>query len=619
MLPATRTATTLLALAALLAFSHTRAQEEPSPESSPVQPVGPETSPVSDDADPSADLPSDADLPTGTKPESPPEPSTNVTVNLINRLVEKGILTQAEAADMIQQAEADAAKAAAREAASTPPPIPAEPPPDEEMTIAYIPDVVRNQMRDQIKQELMARAREEEWGSRQAPDWTSRFAPFGDIRVRSESTFFPEGNDNTGAFPNFNAINTGAPYDLTSNNFAPQHNVDQDRHRARIRARFGSEIMLGDSFSGGIRLATGESNSPTSPNQSLGASGSNFSKYQIWLDRAFISHNAGPGDGQDLLFYAGRFDNPFLSTDLMWDDDLGFDGLALRGKVRITDKLSTFFAAGYFPVYNTDFNLASNQPAKFESRDRWLSGIQWGAEWKPASDLTAKAALSYYDYDGIQGELSSPFIPLSANDAGDTDATRPAFAQRGNTYRELRNIDNSTAANDFGNRYQFQYYGLASDFENVTATARVDYDRYDPVRLSVVGEITRNIAFDSSDIDAVAVNNRGPVGAGGGIGAFEGGDTAWQIAFIVGNPALEKLWDWQASIGYRYIESDAVVDAFTDSDFGGGGTNVQGFTLGANLAITPAVRCGFRWMSADEIAGPPLSSDVLQIDLNAKF
>ncbi|NQW99320.1 putative porin, partial [bacterium] len=100
---------------------------------------------------------------------------------------------------------------------------------------------------------------------------------------------------------------------------------------------------------------------------------------------------------------------------------------------------------------------------------------------------------------------------------------------------------------------------------------------------------------------------------------FEGGDLAWYSAFQVGMPALEKLGDWQSAIGYRYVESDAVVDGFTDSDFGGGGTNVQGFTLGANFALSRLVRLGFSWMSSNEIAGPPLSTDTLQFDINAKF
>jgi hypothetical protein len=379
-----------------------------------------------------------------------------------------------------------------------------------------------------------------------------------------------------------------------------------------LRARLGTDIMLGDSFNGGIRLATGDSNSPTSPNQTLGGSGGNFSKYAIWLDRAFLSYDAGPGDVEELVFLMGRFDNPFFSTDIQWDDDLGFDGLAVRGKVKIADKVSSFFSAGYLPVFNTDLNFASNQPAKFASTDKWLTGAQFGIEWKITSDLTAKFGVAYYDFNNIEGKISTPFIPLTASDAGSTDSTRPGFAQRGNTYMALRNIDNTTAANGYGTKYQYQYYGLASQFRNLTFTGKIDYDHFDPIRVSLLGEVTKNIAFDSSAINRSAVNN-------GGVGAFNGGDTAWNIAFQVGKAALESFGDWQTGFGYRYVESDAVVDGFTDSDFGGGGTNVQGFTLGGNMALSPAVRVGLRWMSSDEIIGSPLSSDTFQFDINAKF
>jgi hypothetical protein len=378
----------------------------------------------------------------------------------------------------------------------------------------------------------------------------------------------------------------------------------------------GTDVSLGDGFNAGLRIATGESNSPTSPNQTFGASGGNFSKYSLWLDRAFISYDAGPGDGEELTFLGGRFDNPFMSTEIMWDDDLGFDGLALRGKVRMTDEVSTFFSGGYFPVYNTDFNFASNQTAKFESTDKWLSGAQFGIEWKIATDLTAKVSVAYYDYSNIQGQLSEKYIPVTDKDAGSTDSLRPSFAQRGNTYIPLRNIDNSTATNDFGNKYQYQYYGLASKFRNLTGNARIDYDGFDdisssPVRISLVGEVIKNTAFDVNKSNAI--NNFGDNNN------YEGGDEAWNLAFIVGNPALESFGDWQASLGYRYVESDAVLDAFADSDFGGGGTNVKGFTVSGTMALSKAVRCSLRWSSADEVAGPPLSSDILQVDLNAKF
>ena len=554
-----------------------------------------------------AEVPFATDLPDAA-PTPAPAPSPNVTVNLINRLVQKNILTQAEALALIQQAEADAATAAQNAAAAALPP----PGPDD-VRVTYIPEVVRKNMRDEIKQDLMAQAREEKWSEKAAPGWTSKFRPYGDIRVRYEGSFFPNGNDNTGAFPNFNAINTGSPFDTSGSQFSPQYNVDTERQRTRLRARLGTEIMLGDGFNGGIRLATGDSNSPTSPNQSLGGSGGNFSKYAIWLDRAFLSYDAGPGDGEELTFLAGRFDNPFFSTDIQWDDDLGFDGLALRGKVKLTDKVSTFFTAGGFPVYNTDFNFASNQPAKFSSTDKWLAAAQLGIDWKITDDLTAKFGIAYYDYSNIEGKLSSPFTPLTASDAGDTDTTRPGFAQRGNTYMALRDIV-PTAANDFGTKNQYQYYGLASEFRNLTLTGKLDYDHFNPLRISLLGEVTKNLAFDKSGIGSRAVNN-----LGASSGDFAGGDTAWNLGFQIGKPALEAFGDWQAGFGYRYVESDAVVDGFTDSDFGGGGTNLQGFTLGGNFALSKAVRCGLRWMSSNEIVGAPLSSDILQFDLHAKF
>ncbi len=602
-------------IAALFAGSSLLPAEEVATETTPVA-AATET-PLSKSLDPVADAPLTSELPAEPAPAHAAAPTQNATINLINRLVEKKVLTRDEADEMIKQAQADAATAAQNAAAQAD--IAALPPvagPDD-MRVTYIPEVVKNNMRDQIKQELMAAAREEKWSEKSAPEWTSRFRPFGDIRGRYDNTFFSGSNDNTGAFPNFNAINTGAPFDTSGTQFSPQYNVDQDRQRTRLRARVGTDIMLGDGFNGGLRLATGESNSPVSPNQTLGGSGGSFSKYAIWLDRAFISYDAGPGDGEELLLLLGRFDNPFFSTEIQWDDDLGFDGLAVRGKVKMSDCVSTFFTAGYFPVYNTDFNFASNQPSKFESTDKWLTGAQLGIDWKITDDLTAKFGIAYYDFSNISGQLSSPFTPLTPNDAGDTDTTRPGFAQRGNTYMALRDIV-PTAANDFGNKFQYQYYGLASEFRNLTITGKLEYDHYDPIRLALVGEVTKNIAFDSSAINKIAVNNRGP-NAGTTPGAFQGGDTAWDLTFQVGKPALETFGDWQAGFGYRYVESDAVVDGFTDSDFGGGGTNVQGFTLGGNMALSRAVRLGLKWMSSDEIIGAPLSSDILQVDLNAKF
>jgi hypothetical protein len=242
---------------------------------------------------------------------APPSASKSVTVNLINRLVERGVLTKEDAVELIQQAEADAqmaqaqtsateaaiaeAQAAAKQAiAQTPPP----PEDDGTVRVTYVPAIVRNQIRDQVKDEVMAQAKEEGWASPDLiPKWLPKFKPFADIRVRYEIDSFPSGNDNTGAFPNFNAINTGAPFNVAGDQFSPQLNTDQDRYRLRLRARFGADLNLTQGFTSGIRVATGQDNSPTSTNQTLGSpyqgQGGNFSKYAIWLDRAFIQYELG--------------------------------------------------------------------------------------------------------------------------------------------------------------------------------------------------------------------------------------------------------------------------------------------------------------------------------------
>ena len=77
----------------------------------------------------------------------------------------------------------------------------------------------------------MTKARAENWA---APRDFSRTGFFTDQIFWRRSrplrrNFFPMGNDNTGAFPNFNAINTGAPFDISGTAFPPQLNVDQDR------------------------------------------------------------------------------------------------------------------------------------------------------------------------------------------------------------------------------------------------------------------------------------------------------------------------------------------------------------------------------------------------------
>jgi hypothetical protein len=616
--------------------------------------------------------------------------SQNVTINLINRLVQRGVLTKEDAAELIKQAEEDAAaaKAEAAQAAQaaaagvqaaqaappsapaannnpapppgpespsqrlttspplvpdlsalpslTPPPTPqpqagqpTEPPPalvagpNDTVRVTYIPEMVKKQLRDEIRQEVLDQAREENWAApRTFPDWVSRILLFGDFRMRFQGMYYPSGNDITGAFPNFNAINTGPPFDTTGNVFPPQLNVNQNRNMFRIRARVGLEANLGDGFTIGIRAATGQDNSPVTENQTIGvannAQGGNFSKYSIWLDRAFLKYELGGLPNKDLSITAGRFDNPFFSTTMIWAEDLGFDGFVLQARYEVLKGLTPFLTAGIFPVFNTDLNFATNNPSKFPSENKWLFAGQIGPNWRINHDFSLKLGVAYYWFENIEGKLSSPFVPLTTSDAGNTDDSRPSFAQNGNTYMALRDIL-ATAQNDFGTIDQFQYYGLATNFRELAVTGQLDFSHFDPIHVLVYGEYVNNLAFNWTAINNVAVNNRGPTHSNGAPGGFDGGQNAWIIGLIVGSPVLQKAWDWNLFLNYRCVGSDALVDGFCDSDFGGGGTNLRGYTFGASLALSPFVWLRLRWMSANSVAGPRYKNDILQVDVNGKF
>ena len=277
-----------------------------------------------------------------------PSPSQNVTINLINRLVERGVLKKEDAQDLIRLAEDDAViartqaatvendVAKARETAQAALQQTAPPTTDDQVRVTYIPEAVKAQMREEIKQEVMSTARAENWvGPTVGKSGGPTFRVSGDIRVRYEGDFFPGGNDNTGAFPIFNAINTGAPFDTSGTVFSPQNNVDENRERFRIRARIGAEIDMGEGFTAGLRVGTGQDNSPVTENQTLGLAnggqGGDFSKYQLWLDRAFLKYEVGGQPNKNAAITIGRMDNPFFDpTSLIWSRDLGFDGARCR-------------------------------------------------------------------------------------------------------------------------------------------------------------------------------------------------------------------------------------------------------------------------------------------------
>ena len=67
---------------------------------------------------------------------------------------------------------------------------------DDTVRVTYVPEIVKAQLREEIKQEVMTQAKAERWAApRSFPEWVSRFKFFADYRLRSEALLYPQGND----------------------------------------------------------------------------------------------------------------------------------------------------------------------------------------------------------------------------------------------------------------------------------------------------------------------------------------------------------------------------------------------------------------------------------------
>jgi Putative porin len=542
--------------------------------------------------------------------------SDSVAVNLIRRLVERGALTAQDGADLIKLAEADAAKARDKNTKDMSD--------DDTVRVTYVPQSVKDQIRAELKQDVLAEAKHDKWAQPNTfPSWVTRFALFGDFRMRYEGLLYPTGNNNTGAFPNFNAINTGAPFDVSGTQFSPQYDVDQNRSLFRIRARFGADVTLADGFSTGFRLASGNDSQPVSGNQTLGganqAQGGDFSKYAVWIDRAFIKYQINATTDKAMSATLGRFENPFSNTVMLWADDLGFDGAVVNINHTLFGNLASYVTAGAFPIFNTDLNFPSNQPYKYKSEDKWLYGLQVGFRYDKLTDVSLKGSAALYYFDQVNGKLSTPYTPLTSSDMGNTDDSRPSYAQSGNTYMPVRNII-SSALNNYGAINQYQYFGLASSFNDVVLDGQVDFTHFLPKSLSLNAEYVNNIAFHKGHVAAKAVNNYDN-STTSSQGVFGGGNQAWLVGLKWGDILIKNSGDWNVGLNYRYVESDSLIDGFCDSDFGGTmpGTNHKGYTFTINYGLSQGVWLNLRWMSADQVAGPTYKNDMLLLDINTKF
>ena len=498
----------------------------------------------------------------------------NTLVGVLEELVKSGVIKPDEARKIVDKAEADALAEASKQRSTD-----AVNP--NTVRVAYVPEIVKDQLRAQIKEELagevtqdvLDQAHHDGWGVPGAlPAWIGDMKWHADMRVRSNSVLFAS-NNAQGFYLNFQAINqAGGIGPAGQNAFL---NVSEDEHQMNERMRFGVDTRVADGWTMGVRVSTGNDGNPVTRNVNVAQYNAPWNTY---VDLAYLEYAT-----KNVVFVGGRFLNPYLSTNLVYDDDLTFEGLAVTGMLPFElfgadDR--AFLTVGYFPL--DQINLSS--------RDKYLFGSQLGTQFA-FGQSSLGIGIAYYDFANLNGTRNTP---------GSTkeNFTAPAFVQKGNTMFDILN-DNDPNTGLYALAAQYQLEDVSFVFDSGPLS--------ESMHLRFTGDFVRNVGYSESDVFR-ATGVRVP-----------GKTDGYQFQLSVGAPDVNRFGLWRIAALYRHVERDAVVDAFTDSDFHQGGTDAEGWGIEALYGLARNTWMRVSYLTANEIDGPPLGIDLLQVDLNAKF
>jgi len=345
--------------------------------------------------------------------------------------------------------------------------------------------------------------------------------------------------------------------DIRFRNELIQQQDKKDNFRWRMRARIAAEAEINETWSATIGLASG-SDDPVSTNQTLS---SGFSRKTIMLDLAYVDFHPKQAPGLNMI--AGKMKLPFETADktqLVWDNDLTPEGIALKYKRTAGEKAEIFMNA-------TGFYITDRDP----DNEQWMSGGQAGFSVKPSVKMSVMAGVSYFDYHRTKGQLG--------------------------IYNPVKLYGNSKTkiGTSVVNGDTIDVFGYASDFNQLEVFGLVDIKANDKVSLRLTGDYVNNAAADSLN-----------------------------TAYLFGGSLAygKDKGSMKLSANYRKVEADALIGAFTYSDPWGGGTNGKGFELGFSYGLAKGASFDVTYLiNTKGIKESDTESDYnrLQVDFQTKF
>jgi hypothetical protein len=199
----------------------------------------------------------------------------------------------------------------------------------------------------------------------------------GDLRLRHESQF-----GQLNALPN-------------AENPAVFGNELSARHRARVRVRLALRGRLGEQFDWGLRFSTGTMPDVTSTNQTLGDF---YAHKNFALNQAYLTYRPAALPG--LRLQGGKFETPWLFTELTFDNDIQPEGLNetySRDFKRAGALRNLTLVAWQLPMLERQSAFVLDPAGRLDADASRRGGRDlalYGAQARARFELTPKAALT---------------------------------------------------------------------------------------------------------------------------------------------------------------------------------------------------------------------------------
>lgn len=322
-----------------------------------------------------------------------------------------------------------------------------------------------------------------------------------------------------------------------------------DRERYRYRLRVGAVATAGD-WEAGLRLASGEGSGATSDSVSTNQSFDGFaSKKNINLDLAYLRYRASWIKEGELTLTGGKMENPFWETDMLYDGDLTPEGFAQQYKYKFHDSYSVFANLSQWML--AEENTTGIGSPSTAGDDRQMLGYQLGHQWKIVpKELELKQAVAYYEYHHLQAQAQ-------ATDTGSLPVLNNANTVRNGTV-VFEDSFNIVAIN---NELKLTYW-----------------EKY-PIKLQ--GEYVHNLGQTFNGQDAYMAQG-------------------YKVGAVLGD--AKKKGQWQFGYWYEHLEANATFSGFSDSDFGGGGTNNKGHIVKATYMLTDWASVSLAYFNVEPIS-----------------